>query len=77
MAVTSAWAVGSLSAVTRLTPSKVEPSAVTIMAPKGPPLLRTLAVASRIDLAKYCSAVTVVLMMRLPFAGKPVAVQDQ
>jgi hypothetical protein len=41
------------------------PAVSTIMAPKEPPLFRTLAVASWIDLAKHRSAVTAVLMMRL------------
>ena len=68
MAVTSAWAVGSLVAVTRLTPSNAWPSAVTMMAPNGPPLFRTLAVASSMDLARYCSAVTVIAHDATPFA---------
>src|SRR5699024_7872436 len=45
MAVTSAWAVGSCVAVTRLAPSTSRPSAVATTAPKGPPSSATLALA--------------------------------
>lgn len=42
MAVTSAWAVGSLLAVTRFTPVATTSPWRVITAPNGPPPLRTL-----------------------------------
>src|SRR5882672_10609731 len=59
MATTSAWAVGSLSAVTQLAPRAIISPSLTMTAPKGPPApLVTLSVArrmaSRMNLGSGC-----------------------
>jgi hypothetical protein len=53
IAVTSACAVGSLFAVTRLRPSNTRPSAVTMMAPNGPPPSWTFLVARSVAFFRY------------------------
>ena len=53
IAETSAWAVGSLSAVTRLTAVNSRPSAVTTTAPNGPPSSEALRTATSIALRRW------------------------
>src|ERR1700751_76684 len=89
MATTSACAVGSLDAVTRLTPVAMSAPLLAITAAKGPPPLRTFSRASAIDWRMKSSAMSVFLICmfcegrargasKLPDEGelRPRAVQD-
>jgi len=57
IAVISAWAVGSLLAVTLFTPVAITTPSLTMTAPNGPPAPEsTLPVARLMAMRKYCSS---------------------